>query len=976
MKVKRFAKSTLSIILSLLMVMSVIFASAISAYAADASITYNFTGDEKDLAGYAQGTVTFTGVSAGTYYLYWADDTKALDGYYPIAEMTVTAGGSDTFTFGDHTAIPAGATKIIATTSKTSLAVSSAVATYNVPASKQLSAGSGDKLYNFSSYSDVHIDPEGYYQHYTEYWTQALEFSAKKGADFIVSSGDMVNYGREEEWDIYLSILADSSFDNPVYESNGNHDLRADETAGTKNFVTYSGTDNTIANYDANKPYYAVTEKSTGDLFIFMAWESYKGYETGAFSDEQLAWASELLEENYGTGKNIYLIEHAPIEGFGAGDRMENPYYKALLKQDQLSNVKFKSLVQKYPEVIWMSGHTHIDFQLDYNYSNEDDTACHMIHNPAVVGSTWVNSTDDGLEYNNGSGYNSQGYLVEVYENTVVYYGANLTEELYYPAYCYIMDGARNTSADDVNETDPITTSPTTPKTYALPGSFNSWSTSANMEVVDDTHVALTYQLSAGTYEFKIYDGSSWYGNTGTIDDTTTTSSTSGWTMSSGVSNNCTLNATGGYYTFTLDTTTMKVVVEHSTTAPSTETTPTTAPTTAPTTTPTTPSSELSQYEMGDVNRDGELNIQDVTAIQRYLAKLDEFDDEQVYLADYNESGNVSIKDATKIQCVLLGYTDKTVADTGKAVNSVGASTLSEVLTSAQTQLAYYTFASYDQYQAVKKMYNTYKDASSASSDVIADFESKISDFQEISTHIGVPTIYPVGDTYYFVNTQNWSVVNGYAWSSSSNATWPGVQLEVCGTYNGYDVYGIKFASAGQYKNLIFNNGTAQTVDIALSEYSGNCFMLSTMTDGKYTVTNFDYTDATSTPTTPGTDGSTTDTTYALRYYHAGTHDWDAVDTYLTPQADGTYKYTYTTTDSGNVSVNVYNTTNGTWYTMTANDERSVYYDATNVGGTTSTFTFTTATARNKTITVYDLAEGVTITFVFNPTTQTMTVTV
>lgn len=56
------------------------------------------------------------------------------------------------------------------------------------------------------------------------------------------------------------------------------------------------------------------------------------------------------------------------------------------------------------------------------------------------------------------------------------------------------------------------------------------------------------------------------------------------------------------------------------------------------------------EYAVGDVNRDGELNIKDVTAIQKYLAKLEEFDEAQVAIADYNEDGRVSIQDATRIQ--------------------------------------------------------------------------------------------------------------------------------------------------------------------------------------------------------------------------------------------------------------------------------------------------------------------------------------
>ncbi|MBQ7385204.1 MAG: hypothetical protein IJW04_01720 [Ruminococcus sp.] len=66
-----------------------------------------------------------------------------------------------------------------------------------------------------------------------------------------------------------------------------------------------------------------------------------------------------------------------------------------------------------------------------------------------------------------------------------------------------------------------------------------------------------------------------------------------------------------------------------------------------PTTRPTAP--EL-KYDLGDVNRDGKLNIRDATLIQKYIAKIASLDDEQILLADYKPDGKVNIKDATLIQ--------------------------------------------------------------------------------------------------------------------------------------------------------------------------------------------------------------------------------------------------------------------------------------------------------------------------------------
>lgn len=491
-------------------------------------ITYQFTGDEASVAGYAQGTVCLSAKNAGTYYLYWADDTKALDGYYAIGDVDDTtnndgsadiikkqayfhdmsAGESRTFTFEEHTAIPAGATKIIATTSKTKVTVSDAEAVFDIPDEKQLQSGAGNLLYTFNSYADIHIDTEAYYQKSKTNWEKALQFAADKNTDFIISAGDAVtnshgdsgsNGGFADEWDTYQKILAASDYCNPVYEADGNHDMRTeskgklgsgDTYKGITAFVQSSGTDSTVANTVGNKPYYYVVEKTSGDVFIFMALEN--GSDPGNydnFSQEQIDWLKDLLDTYYGTGVNVYIIEHSPFRGYGAGDAWMSPksngyipsHYKShMLVNGQTGkdnsnnyftasgmdqNTEFRNLLEKYPNLIWMNGHTHQDFTVCVNYSNQNDTSCHMIHNPAVVGTTYfTNANSESQNYNSSSsssdglGRTSQGYYVETYENAVVYYGANLYDQKIYPAYCYIMEGSRNSASVVTSEARTVRT--------------------------------------------------------------------------------------------------------------------------------------------------------------------------------------------------------------------------------------------------------------------------------------------------------------------------------------------------------------------------------------------------------------------------------------------------------------------------------------------------------------------------------------
>ena len=60
----------------------------------------------------------------------------------------------------------------------------------------------------------------------------------------------------------------------------------------------------------------------------------------------------------------------------------------------------------------------------------------------------------------------------------------------------------------------------------------------------------------------------------------------------------------------------------------------------------------------GDVNLDGRISVNDVTAFQRHLAEFEPFNDKQLAAADTNGDGKVSIEDATQLQKYLAEYPD------------------------------------------------------------------------------------------------------------------------------------------------------------------------------------------------------------------------------------------------------------------------------------------------------------------------------
>ncbi|MBQ7344696.1 MAG: CHAP domain-containing protein, partial [Oscillospiraceae bacterium] len=93
-----------------------------------------------------------------------------------------------------------------------------------------------------------------------------------------------------------------------------------------------------------------------------------------------------------------------------------------------------------------------------------------------------------------------------------------------------------------------------------LTGDFNNWNPTPNMMNVDDTKVTTNVTLEPGSYEFKVYYNNEWFGNDGTITDTT---GETPWVMDT-AADNCTITTTrSGQYAFTFDRETKELSVSY-----------------------------------------------------------------------------------------------------------------------------------------------------------------------------------------------------------------------------------------------------------------------------------------------------------------------------------------------------------------------------------------------------------------------------
>ncbi|MEE0956961.1 MAG: CHAP domain-containing protein [Ruminococcus sp.] len=65
---------------------------------------------------------------------------------------------------------------------------------------------------------------------------------------------------------------------------------------------------------------------------------------------------------------------------------------------------------------------------------------------------------------------------------------------------------------------------------------------------------------------------------------------------------------------------------------------------------------DFNNNPIGDVNRDGVINVNDVTDIQKHLAGIKRFNEDQLKWADTNGDDMVDINDATQLQKYIAGY--------------------------------------------------------------------------------------------------------------------------------------------------------------------------------------------------------------------------------------------------------------------------------------------------------------------------------
>ena len=257
----------------------------------------------------------------------------------------------------------------------------------------------------------------------------------------------------------------------------------------------------------------------------------------------------------------------------------------------------------------------------------------------------------------------------------------------------------------------------------------------------------------------------------------------------------------------------------------------------------------------GDADLDSTVSIIDVTLLQRYLAELVTFTEDQMTVSDVDNSENVDSVDATKIQRYLAKMKVKG-SRVGQIVGGapVGEYTYEEFLdayNALSTELAKYPANKYGSdpyYLAAVAVLNTYRATSmnpdSEPEEIDEGYEACV------SAKAGLDNIQPVegGEiTLYFSNNKYWEDVNVYMWKEggSESTAWPGVTATYVGNNDyGEGIYSVT-VDTSVYDRVIFNGSGGQTVNIDVEYADGNgggIYCLDTQdADGHYEVGFYSY---------------------------------------------------------------------------------------------------------------------------------------
>lgn len=275
----------------------------------------------------------------------------------------------------------------------------------------------GQKLYAFGALSDIHLQ---YNTAHADFQRALTYLSQEEKVDFICISGDLTASGTDAELLEYKTAVETASANTPVYAITGNHES-----------IRGADLPDVIEQYTGYPLFYSFNRGN--DVFIMLGIRG--NSEGNLFTAQSLQWLYETLEAN--RNKRCFIFEHVNPQD-SCGNAMGIYAYDIWGGTEA---AVFESLMKHYPNVILFHGHSHLKFYLQYgsdkaNYDNS--WGCHSVHIPSLA--VPRDGDASGASSRVEVYADSEGYVVDVYENGIHLRGRDFVKGEFLPIASYWLD--------------------------------------------------------------------------------------------------------------------------------------------------------------------------------------------------------------------------------------------------------------------------------------------------------------------------------------------------------------------------------------------------------------------------------------------------------------------------------------------------------------------------------------------------------
>lgn len=273
----------------------------------------------------------------------------------------------------------------------------------------------GSPITSFGVASDIHIN-ENNYENYNDHFKALLADlkATLPSCSALYINGDIADYGKEVEYQMYRQFIDEAALSFPVYANYGNHDSRNPNTPDY--FKQHANP------FVMDEMWYTL-ETDDANFIFFVSSETHRLHEYLYLTEENLTWLEETLATLTANGKKTFLMFHQPLMNTVEGsfsDQITNfdqipmgeigYVRKVRLGAEVAADNDLSGILLSYPDVVVFSSHTHRSLASNRTLRLRDDLP-YMLNTAATA----YISRGDGVRYNE-----AQALYVDVYEDKIV----------------------------------------------------------------------------------------------------------------------------------------------------------------------------------------------------------------------------------------------------------------------------------------------------------------------------------------------------------------------------------------------------------------------------------------------------------------------------------------------------------------------------------------------------------------------------